>query len=150
MDATPDESLLAKIRHEATPAACRRFGTTLLGGLPAAGFVWVLILRFSTGQWIWAVEFGFCLAALVLGGGTLAFSALGRWVYIGWHVVVRAIELGLTWVLLFILFWLVITPVGFLRRRGTSGFQRGPAPGKKSYWQEVPPVKDPSRYYRQF
>jgi hypothetical protein len=149
MDAAPTEPFLVRIREAATPAACRRFGLTLLGGLPLAGFIWVLLLRFSTGQWLWSVEFGFCIAALLLGGGTLVSPGLGRRIYIGWHAVTRAIELGLTWVLLRVVFWLVITPVGLVRRRKSSYF-RGPVPGRKSYWQEVPPVKDPARYYRQF
>jgi hypothetical protein len=149
MDSASPDSLLSQVRDGATPAACRKFGLTLLGGLPLAGFIWVLMLRFLTGRWIWSVEFGFCVAALLLGGGTLVSAGWARRVYIGWHAATRTIELGLTWVLLFVLFWLVITPVGLVRRRA-GGFMRGPLTGRKSYWQEVPPVKDPARYYRQF
>jgi hypothetical protein len=149
MDTGPAESRFVKIRREATPAACRRFGLTLLAGLPLAGCGWLLLLRFTTGAWIWPVPLGFALAAFVLGGSALAVPGWSRRLYIGWHAVVHTVELGLTWVLLFIFFWLVITPVGLLRRR-SSGFPRGPVSGRKSYWQEVPPVKDPSRYYRQF
>lgn len=149
MDATPADSFLSRIRDDATSAACRRFGLTLLGGLPLAGFIWVLMLRFSTGRWVWSVEFGFCVAALLLGGGALVSGSWARRVYIGWHAVTRTIEQGLTWLLLFVLFWVVITPAGMVRRR-SSGFARGPVAGRKSYWQDVPPVEDPARYYRQF
>jgi len=149
MDAVPTGSFLARIRDDATPAACRKFGLTLLSGLPLAGFTWVLMLRYSTGRWLWSVEFGFCIAALLLGGGALVSRGWGRRIYIGWHAVIRTIELGLTWLLLFVLFWVIITPAGMARRRST-GFVRGPVPGRKSYWQDVPPVKDPARYYRQF
>lgn len=143
-------SLVSQVRAQATPAACRRFAFTLLVGLPLAGFVWLLLLRITTGGWIWSVPLGFVLAAFVLGGSALAAPDWGRRLYIGWHAVVRTIERGLTGVLLFIFFWFVVTPIGLVRRRRSSGFLRGPMPGRKSYWQEVPPVKDPSRYYRQY
>lgn len=144
------DSIISQVRAQATPAACRHFGLTLLAGLPLAGFVWLLLLRLTTGGWIWTVQIGFTLAALLLGGSALAAPGWARRLYVGWHVVTRTIELALTWVLLALVFWLVIMPVGLVRRRRTSGFLRGPVRGRKSYWQDVPPVKDPSRYYRQF
>ena len=141
-------SLVSQVRAQATPAACRRFAFTLLIGLPLAGFIWLLRLRFTTGGWIWPVQLGLALAALVLGGSALVFPGWARRLYIGWHTVTRAIELALTWVLLALVFWLVITPVGLVRRRKGGVFK--PVPGGKSCWQDVPSVKDPSRYYRQF
>lgn len=144
------DSITSQVRAQATPAACRRFGLTLLAGLPLAGSLWLLLLRFTTDRWVWSVMTGFVAAALLLGGSSLVAPGWARRLYVGWHVVTRAVELVLTWVLLALVFWLVITPVGLVRRRRPSGFLRGPVPGRKSYWQEVPPVKDPSRYYRQF
>ena len=141
------DSLVNQVRAQATPAACRRFAGTLLIGLPLAGLIWLFLLRFTTDRWVWSVPGGFVAAALLLGGSALAFAGWARLLYIGWHTVTRAIETMLTWLVLALLFWLVITPVGLVRRRKASPFK--PAPGK-SYWQDVPPVKDPSRYYRQF
>lgn len=145
-----EDSLVNQVRAAATPAACRKFGGMLLAGLPVAGFVWLLIIRGKTGQWHWPVLGGFALAGLLLGTSVLLVPAWARRVYVGWHVVTRTIEKALTWVVLAIVFWLVITPVGWLRRRRDSVFRAGRGAGQKSCWQEVPPVKDPSRYYRQF
>ena len=130
--------------------ACRKFGRLLLAGLPLAGLLWLLFLRFATDRWIWSVPTGFTGAALLLGGSVLAAPVWGRWLYIGWHTVTRTIELAVTRLLLFVMFYAILTPVGFVRRRRSPGFFRGPAPGKKSYWQEIPPVEDGARYYRQF
>ncbi|RXK54665.1 hypothetical protein ESB00_01855 [Oleiharenicola lentus] len=140
-------SLVSQVRAQATPAACRRFGFTLLLGLPLAGLVWLCVLRFTTGRWVWPVFAGFVLAALLLGVSALLAAGWARRLYIGWHTVTRAIEALLTWFVLAVLFWLVISPVGLVRRRKASAFKSVPG---KSYWQDVPPVKDPSRYYRQF
>lgn len=145
-----EDSLVSQIRAQATPAACRRFGVTLLTGLPLAGFLWLLLLRFKTDHWAWPVMGGFALAGLVLGLSVLLTQGWARRLYLGWHLAARFIEKALTWVLLLLVFWIVITPAGLLRRRRQAGFFRGPVAGQKSYWQEVPPVKDPSRYYRQF
>lgn len=145
-----EDSIIRQVRAQATPAACRRFGFMLLGGLPVAGGFWLLLLRFRTGGWAWPVLAGFVLAALVLGLSVLLAPAWARLLYVGWHVVTRAIETALTWLVLALVFWLVITPVGLVRRNRPGPFRRGPGRGPDSYWQEVPPVKDPARYYRQF
>lgn len=142
-------SLVSQVRAQATPAACRRFGFTLLLGLPLAGLVWLLVLRFSAGRWVWPVFVGFVAAALLLGVSALLAPGWARRLYIGWHTVTRLIETALTWFVLALVFWLAITPVGWLRRRRDSAFRAG-RNGAKSYWQEVPPVKDQGRYYRQF
>jgi hypothetical protein len=146
---TYDEPFWIEIRRNATVAACRKFGLTLLLGLPVAGVVWLLLLRATKGHWVPGVPVGFAVAAVLLGGSIALWPTAGRGPYIVWHVVVRAIELALTWLLLLVLFYLVIFPIGLLRRRGAGPF-RGPQPGQKTYWQDVPPVKDPRRYYRQF
>jgi hypothetical protein len=142
-------SVVAQLRAQATPAACRRFAVTLLVGLPLAGCVWLLLLRFATDRWAWAVLYGFVAAALLLGVSALLAPGWARHLYIAWHTVTRLIELALTWVLLALVFWLVITPVGLVRRGRHAAFRRA-VPGAKSLWQDVPPVKDPARYYRQF
>lgn len=144
------DSLVSQVRSQATSAACRRFGFSLLLGLPMAGTFWLLLLRLKTGGWVWPVLAGFAVAGLGLGVSVLLVPAWARRLYIGWHVVTRAVEKVLTWAVLALVFWLVITPVGLLRRGRVGMFRRALSPGQKSYWQEVPPVKDPSRYYRQF
>jgi hypothetical protein len=145
-----EDSLVSQVRAAATPAACRRFGFLLLGGLPAAGFLWLLLLRLKTGGWVWPVVYGFALAGVILGASVLLAPGWGRRLYLGWHVVTRSIEQALTWLVLALVFWLVITPVGLIRRRRRGSFRAGPVPDEKSCWQEVPPVEDPARYYRQF
>ncbi len=144
-----EDSLPRQVRDAATPAACRRFALTLLGGLPAAGLVWLALLRLKTGAWHWPVAAGFAIAGVLLGASARLAPGWARRLYIGWHLVTRTIERALTWLVLAVVFWLVITPAGLLRRRGDTLFRR-PRGGRDSYWQEVPPVKDPSRYYRQF
>jgi hypothetical protein len=142
-------SLVSQVRAAATPAACRRFAITLLVGLPLAGCVWLVLLRFTTDRWVWAVLHGFVVAGLLLGVSALLAPGWSRRFYIGWHTVTRLIELALTWVLLALVFWLVITPVGLVRRGRHPAFRR-PLSGTKSCWQDVAAVKDPARYYRQF
>lgn len=145
-----EEALVRQVRAAATPAACRRFGFTLLGGLPVAGLIWLLMLRLKTGRWVWPVAEGFALVGVVLGVSVLLFPAWARMLYVGWHVVTRLIERALTWVVLALVFGLVITPAGWLRRRrGDPAFQGGRS-GAETHWREMRPVKDPGRYYRQY
>jgi hypothetical protein len=145
-----EDSLLGRVGTQATPPACRRFGFMLLGGLPVAGLIWLLLVRFKTGGWVWPVSYGFALAGLILGVSALLAPGWARRLYIGWHMVTGAFEKALTWVVLALVFWLVITPVGLFRRRRAGSFRSSPVLRKKSCWQEPPPVEDLSRYYRQF
>jgi len=145
-----EDSLVSQVRAAATPEACRKFGLTLLGGLPVAGLVWLLLLRLKTGRWVWPVAEGFALAGVVLGLSVLLIPAWARIFYVGWHLAARAIERALTWVVLAVVFVLVITPAGWIRRRRRDSAFLGGRSDAKSYWQEMPPVKDPGRYYRQF
>lgn len=145
-----EDSLIGQVRAQATPAACRRFAWTLLGGLPAAGSAWLILLRFMRGEWNWQLVCGFAFAGILLGGAALVSPTWGRPIYVGWHVATRTIERLLTWVVLALVFWLVITPVALARRGRASPFSARREDRRKSHWQEVIPVKDPSRYYRQF
>lgn len=148
----PDDrtSILAQLRADATPPACRRFAFTLLAALPAAGLVWLVILRWTAERWVWSVPVGFVAAAGALAIPALVHAPWARCLHVGWHAVTRTIELLLTWLLLAIVFWLVVTPVGIVRRRKSGAFRPRPVPGTKSYWHDVPPVNDPARYYRQY
>ena len=149
MVGTTIEPFWSSSRRQATPAACRRFGYTLLIGWPAAGVVWLMVGWFVSGRWIVSVPIAFAVAGLLLGGTFVRWPTVGRRPCIAWHAAARGVELALTFFLLLVVFFGVITPVGLCRRRWPM-FARSPQPGRKTYWQDVARMEDLRRYYRQF
>lgn len=132
-------------------AALRRFSLTLLLGLPAAGLLWFLVLRVLTGTWQPRVPIAFTSLGLLLAGIVWWRPRWGERLHVGWHTATRLIETTVSSLLLIVVFYLVLTPIGLLRRRRPSVFDLYATRNRRnSYWQDPPKVKDASLYYRQF
>jgi hypothetical protein len=121
----------------------------VFGLLAAAffGFVGSLVLR-RTGSLpgasaVWAV------AAVT----TLAYFTLPslQWpLYTGWMRAVYPIGWSVSHLLLALIFYGVLTPLGLLRRLfGRDPMLRGFDSRRQSYWMKVPPVRESSRYFKQ-
>jgi hypothetical protein len=80
-----------------------------------------------------------------------AIPPLRRPIYVGWVTLVYPIGLVVSFVVLGVVYYLVVTPVGLaLRLSGRDPMQRAFDPSRKSYW--LPHQGDPSaaRYFRQY
>ena len=92
------------------------------------------------------------LAGLAAVGGILGVAApqLLKWVYVGWMVAVFPIGWTISHLLLGFIFFVVLTPIGFLMRMlGHDSMNRAVDRSAKTYWttHEQAPV---ARYFRQF
>ena len=127
------------------------FARSLMIGFPVLAVVWVVIGRLSTGAW----SFGPAtwLTAAGAGAGLLfhALPAVARPFYVVWYGVACAIGLVVSNLLLAAAFYLMLTPIGLLRRLvGRRAIERGPDASATTYWLPAPPPADPARYLRQF
>ncbi len=144
-------SLFKEINMDPTLKERRKFGLLLLVGFPIAGLIWLLILLGISSEWRPSVFYVFASVGLGLGSFAALVPQLSRPLYITWHCLTKAIELSISYILLAILFFLVVTPIGLIRRRHPNtpivkGFQKD----KDSYWRDVAKPKSLSQYYRQF
>ena len=74
-----------------------------------------------------------------------------RWFYAGWMLAVYPIGWTVSHLMLAVVFFLVITPIGGLMRLlGHDPMRRKFEPGAKSYWEPRPQQSPPERYFRQF
>lgn len=92
------------------------------------------------------------LAALAVIGGTLGAIApqLLKWVFVGWIIAVFPIGWTISHLLLGLIYYLILTPIGLLLRvLGHDPMNRSLDRTAKSYWSdhEQAPV---ARYFRQF
>jgi hypothetical protein len=136
-------------RRAREAAAIRRRG--LIGavvGLAVAALVFLLWKKPVPAAVIAAIALLVSLPALVapLTAGRGVARALDRFAH--------AVGLGVTWVLMTFLYWVLFLPVGlFLRARGRLGITRSFDPRQPSYWisvEERERARTPESYRRQF
>ncbi len=128
-----------------SPRALRNFGV-LVGGVLLA-FAAVGFWR-SRGWWPWAGGPGFALTAL----GVLAPRSLRR-LHLGWMALAFVLGTVMGSVLLTLVYFLAVTPIGWLARwRGKDFLRRRPAPVGGTYWLPRDRLVKPARadYERQF
>ena len=90
-----------------------------------------------------------------LGGIWALFSLvrpeLNRFLFVGMSLVAFPIGFVVSHVILMIIFYLIITPVGLVFRLiGRDALGRRFDHGATSYWIEHPPVDSTERYFRQY
>lgn len=137
---------LVQINRDPTPSQLRWF--TLIW-FPAAVLMIALMLHFKLGLTTAGVTiFALSLALIPIG---LARPAIMRTIWIGWMIAVFPIGFVISHTVIFLLWYGVITPVGFaLWLTGYDGMQRRLDRSAKTYWEPHVPHGARSRYFRQF
>lgn len=121
------------------------FGLLLLAffGLIGALARW----RFDSvggGNTLWQVGAGLCLIYY-------AVPPLRKWLFLGWMYAAFPIGWTISHILLGIVFYLLLTPIGLIMRwSGRDLLHLRFEPTKASYWVEHDPGEDSSRYFRQY
>jgi hypothetical protein len=133
------------------PATLRSFSRSLLLGLPVTGLLWMAILRYFQGQWLWSIP------AITTGLGIALFTiirlspATGEAIHRIWEGLRRVTETIISTATLALVYYLVITPAGWLRRT----LSRSPLefdfkhPAKPTFWKPAPPRPEPASYLKQ-
>jgi hypothetical protein len=122
----------------------RRFGLTVGGA-----FLVLALISAWRGHWLPPRVLGTAGALLVVGG--VAAPRLLAPVERGWMRFAEGLGRVNTRIILALLYWLVITPVGIVRRWLADPLDRRMRDGRPSVWITRPrePV-DPARYRQQF
>jgi hypothetical protein len=127
------------------PRELRKFGL-LVGGVLAllAGWWWIR----GSGNYVFFLAPA--LPLIVLG---LVWPASLKWIYLGWMAVGLALGLVVSTLLLIVVFYLVVTPMGVLARcMGKDFLTRRMDPSARTYW--IPHQRSGSRpiqrYEQQF
>ena len=129
----------------ATPGDLRKFGLTV-GGVFAL-LALIFFLRHRGYYWCFLVP-----AAPLIGLGLIAPKIL-KPVYLGWMFLALALGAIVSTILLLILFYLVVTPIGWLARLfGNDFLLRRWEPQAASYWhrRDVSQPRDKHELEQQF
>ena len=91
------------------------------------------------------------IAAAVVGVLGLLFPPLVRPVYVVMMALALPIGMVVSTILMIVIYFLIMTPIGFLMRLfGYDPLRRRLDPAKASYWIRRAPPAEARRYFRQF
>jgi hypothetical protein len=115
------------------------------------------VLLLGVGVYLYLVRELWFAAAVVAGVPLvlfLLFRALAparRWVYLGWVYATFPIGFVVSGVLFIVLYFLILTPIGLLRRGfGRAALPKGFDRERESYWQPIERSVSVRRYFKQF
>ena len=108
--------------------------------------------------WLMYRRLGWDAAAIGLTGVSLVGTVAGlvspqllRPLFVLWMVVAFPVGWVMSHVMLAVVYYGVVTPIGFaLRLRGRDALQLKTRPEATTYWSARPPAPEPTRYFRQF
>jgi len=123
----------------------REFGLLVGGVFAALGAWWIYRAKFATASYVFVA-----VGALLIIAGAVAPNLL-RAVYRAWMALAEGLSFLMTRVILAIVFYLVVAPIGIIRRLMGADPLRRRAPSAASYWEDYSPRQhDPKHYDRMF
>jgi len=126
-----------------TPGSDRSFGLVFAGVFGVIGIL-PLLHEGQPRLWSLGLAAAFGLVALTAPKALRRMNLL--WFRVGFLLGAVVIP-----VVMAILFFVLLTPIAFARRRfGTPGLQLGPAPAEKTYWIKRPTTTDGDSLKHQF
>lgn len=120
-------------------------------------FAFVQLIVAGAGAWLLHRRLNWDLAATILVGLSLVLLAAGlvrpkilRTLFVAWMVAAFPIGWVMSHLLLAVVYFGIVTPIGFLLRlRGRDALQLK-AEDSTSYWNTRPASPESSQYFRQF
>ena len=128
----------------------RKFAKSLIIGFPIIAIVLGTISRYSTGAW---KPFFLYLGLIGLAAGVILWliPQIAKPFYVAWYFIACCIGIVVGNVIFALIFFLLFTPMGLVRRAlAPHAFPKTFDKSKSTYWEPAPKVVDLKRYYRQF
>jgi hypothetical protein len=133
------------------PVERKKFGLTLLIGLPCSGLMLLLLGRLVTHAWKFQGPIGVAGGGMGLGLALFLVPAIALPFYRLWYAVICTIDFVVTHVLLFLSYYGLIVPAGIIYRMiAPASFQKRIDRSCSTYWKDIKTVSDVRRYYQQF
>ena len=127
----------------------RKFAASLVIGFPVVGCVLLIAGWLTTHAWrpfpIWLGLGGAAIGAILW-----ICPGISRPFYLAWYFIACCMGFVVTNILFSTLFFLVVTPIGLVRRRNHPAIQKSTDRQSTSYWEDAEKRVDSKRYYRQF
>lgn len=136
---------LIERNREPTPYELMVFGLLLT---PFFGLIGALVL-WRTGSW--TVAPAFWVTGLLMAVAFLCVPSVRRPTYMAWMALLYPIGWVISHLLLALVYYGWVTPVGLLMRMfGCDPMRRRPDPEATTHWIRRKPINNISRYFRQY
>ncbi len=137
---------LIEVNKDPSPRDLRWFGLMLFAFMSVVG----AILRWRFGHLEAAI--GVWIAGAALAAFYYALPPVRRPMLVGWMYLTLPIGWVVSHVVLALLYYIVLTPIGLFMRLclGRDPMQRRIEPARATYWTARPVASDAQRYFRQF
>ena len=129
----------------------RTFAKSLVIGFPCVALALLLIGRITSGTW--NTELSLWIGGIGASTGIIFWliPQISKPFYLLWYCIACCIGIVLGNILLGILFYLAITPIGLIMKLlGRDPLRRSIDKNANTYWIDVENTKGPTRYFRQF
>jgi phage shock protein PspC (stress-responsive transcriptional regulator) len=129
----------------------RSFGKSLIIGFPCLALFWLIIGRYSSGEW--HLETAAKVAGIGAGLGVLFFilPVIARPFYVVWYCFACCIGLVMGNVILSAVYYIFVTSLGLiLRACGKKPIRKTLDRQAATYWLDAGQPTDPRRYFHQF
>lgn len=137
---------LIEINWKPTDKELRGFGWIALTATTLIAILLYVLKGLAVKWCVMIIAFGFAIFICSLLSKTLT-----RWIYLGLTLLTFPIGITVSFVLLAVFYYLLITPVGlFFRLIGRDLMERKFDDSAKSYWKPRRSVDNNKRYFNQF
>lgn len=130
----------------------RQFAKSWMVGFPCLAVVIWLIGWIARGRWDahWATALWVAGVGATAGLLLYLLPPIARPFYILWYGLACCVGIVVSNLMLAGMFYLVITPIGLLRRLGHPDFRKSVDRQCPTYWHDAGPPPPPQRYFKQF
>ncbi len=131
----------------------KKFALSLIIGFPVIAVILLGLGWLKSGHWDKNLNLSLWIAVVGFAIGLIFFliPKISKPFYIIWYFIAACIGIVVSNAVMVLFFYLVLTPIGILRRLFSKDFfPKDFDRTKKTYWKDASETDDVKRYYKQF
>ena len=128
------------------------FAIKFMLGFPIVGIVWTCIIYFlsDSGNFNFNIAFWIGGIGVALGFSCIISQYAYTFIFKSWNVLIRFIDICITWATLPLFYFFLFTPFAFALRFFGKATMKKTSPQSTTFWKTVNPPSSIKQYLRQF
>ena len=128
------------------------FSVKLILGFPIAGLVWTFLIYFFSDAESPNFKIAYWIGGIGIGLGAMCIISQSVYILIFelWNLLIRFIDIFVTWVTLPIFYYFLFTPFAFILRIFGKADMRKASLQSKTFWKTINSPSSIKQYFRQF
>lgn len=128
------------------------FAVKLILGFPIAGLMWTFLIYFFAGAESPNFKIAYWIGGCGIGLGAVCIisQSLFTFIFELWNLLIRFIDICITWITLPIFYYLLFSPFALALRFLGKADMRKTSPQSKTFWKKINSHSSLKQYLRQF